>query len=145
MKYDNPILPEFHPDPSICRVDEDFYLVVSSFEYFPGIPIYHSRDMVHWEQIGHCLTRRNQVDLIPGAPNCWNIYAPTIRYHDGAFYVIATRVNGDNHGNFIITAKEPSGEWSDPLWLPFPGIDPSLFFDDDGRVYYTGTDQTIYL
>ena len=145
MQYQNPILPGFHPDPSICRVGDDFYLVTSSFEYFPGLPIYHSRDLVHWEQIGHCLTRDSQVHLVTGAPNCLNIYAPTIRYHDGLFYVIVTNVTGDNHGNFIITAKDPAGEWSDPIALPFPGIDPSLFFDEDGKVYYLGTDGGIYL
>ena len=145
MQYQNPILPGFHPDPSICRVGDDFYLVTSSFEYFPGLPIYHSRDLVHWEQIGHCLTRDSQVHLVTGAPNCLNIYAPTIRYHDGLFYVIVTNVTGDNHGNFIITAKDPAGEWSDPIALPFPGIDPSLFFDEDGKVYYLGTNGGIYL
>lgn len=145
MQYTNPILPGFHPDPSICRVDKDFYLVTSTFEYFPGIPIFHSRDLIHWEQIGHCLTRDSQVKLVPGSPNCINIYAPTIRYHDGIFYVIVTNVTGDNYGNFIVTATNPSGEWSDPIPLPFPGIDPSLFFDDDGKVYYLGTDSGIYL
>lgn len=145
MKYSNPILPGFHPDPSICRVGDDFYLVTSTFEYFPGIPVFHSRDLIHWEQIGHCLTRNSQVQLVPGAPNCLNIYAPTIRWHDGVFYVIVTCVNGDNHGNFFVTASDPSGPWSDPVELPFPGIDPSLFFDDDGKVYYLGTDQTVYL
>ena len=84
---------------------KDFYLVTSSFEYFPGIPIFHSRDLVHWEQIGHCLTRNSQVHLVTGAPNCLNIYAPTIRYHEGTFYVVVTNVTGDNHGNFIVTAK----------------------------------------
>lgn len=145
MKYQNPILSGFHPDPSICRVGEDYYLVTSTFEYFPGIPVYHSRDMLHWEQIGHCLTRNSQVALKTGAPNCINIYAPTIRYHNGMFYVIVTNVTGDNHGNFIVTAKDPAGEWSDPIKLPFEGIDPSLFFDEDGKVYYTGTDYNIYL
>ncbi len=145
MKYTNPILSGFHPDPSICRVGEDFFLVTSSFEYFPGIPIYHSKDLVHWEQIGHCLTRNTQVQFVAGAPNCLNIYAPTIRWHDGLFYVIVTCVNGDNHGNFLVTATDPAGEWSEPIQLPFPGIDPSLFFDEDGRVYYTGTDQVVYL
>lgn len=145
MQYTNPILPGFHPDPSICRVGDDFYLVTSTFEYFPGIPVFHSRDLVHWEQIGHCLTRDSQVKLVPGAPNCLNIYAPTIRYHEGTFYVIVTNVTGDNHGNFIVTATDPSGEWSDPIALPFPGIDPSLFFDDDGKVYYLGTDCEVYL
>lgn len=143
--FQNPILPGFHPDPSICRVGEDFYLVTSSFEYFPGIPVFHSRDLIHWEQIGHCLTRNSQVHLVTGAPNCLNIYAPTIRWHDGLFYVIVTCVTGDNHGNFIVTAKDPAGPWSEPIPLPFSGIDPSLFFDADGTVYYTGTDDGIYL
>lgn len=145
MQYQNPILSGFHPDPSICRVGKDFYLVISSFEYFPGIPIFHSRDLVHWEQIGHCLTRNSQVHLVTGAPNCLNIYAPTIRYHEGTFYVVVTNVTGDNHGNFIVTATDPAGEWSEPIPLPFAGIDPSLFFDDDGKVYYLGTDGGIYL
>ncbi len=145
MKFRNPIISGMNPDPSICRVGEDFYLVTSTFEYFPGIPIYHSRDLVHWEMIGHCLTRNSQVKLVTGAPNCLNIYAPTIRWHNGVFYVIVTCVNGDNHGNFLVTTTDPTGTWSDPLELPFPGIDPSLFFDDDGKVYYHGTDQNVYL
>lgn len=145
MTYTNPILPGFHPDPSICRAGDDYYLVTSTFEYFPGIPIFHSRDMIHWEQIGHCLTRNSQVHLVTGAPNCINIYAPTIRYHEGIFYVIVTNVTGDNRGNFIVTATDPAGEWSEPMQLPFEGIDPSLFFDDDGKVYYLGTDGVIYL
>ena len=145
MHIVNPILPGFHPDPSICRVGQGFYLVTSSFEYFPGLPIYYSEDLIHWEQIGHCLTRNSQVHLTMGAPNCLNIYAPTIRYHEGTFYVVVTCVNGDNHGNFIVTATDPAGPWSEPMPLPFSGIDPSLFFDTDGKVYYTGSDQGIYL
>lgn len=145
ITYSNPILPGFHPDPSICRVGEDFYLVTSSFEYFPGIPIFHSKDLLHWEQIGHVLTRDSQITLVKGAPNCINIYAPTIRYHEGLFYLIVTNVTGDNHGNFIVTAEHPEGPWSDPIQLPFPGIDPSLFFDEDGKTYYIGTDGCIYL
>lgn len=146
MKYSNPIIPGFHPDPSVCRVGRDFYLVNSSFEYFPGVPVYHSRDLVHWEQIGHCLTRNSQVTMQKGAPNCLNIYAPTIRYHNGIFYMIVTNVSPDeNGGNFIVTAANPAGEWSEPIPLPLGGIDPSLFFDDDGRIYYTGSDNDIYL
>ena len=90
MKYHNPIITGFHPDPSVCRVGNDFYLVNSSFEYFPGIPIYHSTDLTHWEQIGHVLDRKNQLKLVSGAPNCLGIYAPTIRYHEGIFYCIVT-------------------------------------------------------
>lgn len=149
MKYKNPILPGFHPDPSICRVGDDYYMVNSSFEYFPGIPIFHSNDLVHWKQIGHCLTRNEQLTLMQGAPNGTGIYAPTIRYHDGIFYVITTNVSYDNpqngHGNFIISTKDPYGEWSNPIWTNLPGIDPSLFFDEDGKVYYCGTHGGIYL
>ncbi|MBE5877251.1 MAG: glycoside hydrolase family 43 protein [Lachnospiraceae bacterium] len=145
MQYTNPILPGFHPDPSICRVGEDFYLVTSTFEYFPGLPIYHSRDLVTWEQIGHVLTRDSQVKLPKGAPNCLGIYAPTIRYHEGVYYCIVTNVAPPENINFIVTATDPAGEWSDPIRLPFGGIDPSLFFDDDGRVYYTGTDSGVFI
>ncbi len=144
MKYHNPIIPGFHPDPSICRVGDDFYLVNSTFEYFPGIPIYHSRDLVHWEQVGHCLTRNSQVTLKKGAPNCIGIYAPTIRYHEGTFYCIVTSVGGGE--NFYVKTDDIYGVWSDPVMLPdMKGIDPSLFFDEDGKVYYTGTDKSIYL
>ncbi len=144
MKYQNPILPGFRPDPSICRVGEDFYLVNSTFEYFPGIPIYHSKDLIHWEQIGHCLTRNSQVVLKKGAPNCIGIYAPTLRYHNGTFYCIVTSVGGGE--NFFIKTDDIYGEWSEPIMLPaMKGIDPSLFFDEDGKVYYSGTDESIYL
>lgn len=138
----NPILSGFHPDPSICRVGEDFYLVNSTFEYFPGIPVYHSKDLINWEQIGHCLTRNSQVSLKKGAPNCIGIYAPTIRYNNGVFYCIVTNV-GDEHysGNFYVWTKDPYGEWSEPVYTDFEGIDPSLFFDDDGGTYYSGTDD----
>ncbi len=145
MQYTNPILAGFHPDPSICRVGEDFYLVTSTFEYFPGLPVYHSRDLVTWEQIGHVLTRDSQVQLPKGAPNCLGIYAPTIRYHEGVYYCIVTNVAPPENINFFVTTTDPAGEWSDPIRLPFGGIDPSLFFDDDGRVYYTGTDSGVFI
>jgi alpha-N-arabinofuranosidase len=131
--FTNPILPGFQPDPSICRVGDDFYLVTSSFEYFPGIPIFHSRDLVHWRQLGHVLTERRQLELA-GVPSSDGIYAPTIR-HDGArFAVITTHVGGG--GNFYVTAEDPSGPWSDPVWLDQEGFDPSLLFAD-GTAYYT--------
>jgi xylan 1,4-beta-xylosidase len=136
MRYTNPIIPGFYPDPSLCRVGYDFYLVTSSFEYFPGIPIFHSRDLVHWRQIGYGLTRPEQMPVHDGRSS-GGIFAPTIRFNDGKFYIITTNVNGG--GNFIISASDPAGEWSDPLWLEQGGIDPSLFFDDDGRVYFSGT------
>ena len=91
MRYRNPVLPGFHPDPSVCRVGSDFYLLTSSFEYFPGVPIFHSRDLVHWTQIGHVLTRASQLDLA-GVYSSGGIYAPTLRHHDGRFYMITTLV-----------------------------------------------------
>jgi xylan 1,4-beta-xylosidase len=134
--YRNPVIPGFHPDPSVVRVGDDFYLVTSSFEFFPGVPIFTSRDLVHWRQLGHVLTRESQRPLQKARPS-GGIYAPTLRYHAGTFYVITTNVDGG--GNFLVTAKDPAGPWSEPVWLPdFGGIDPSLFFDDDGTVYLTG-------
>lgn len=132
MRYENPILRGFHPDPSICRVGGDYYLVVSSFEYFPGLPIYHSRDLVNWTQIGNCLQRAEEFPLLP-VGDSGGVWAPTIRWHEGTFYVTATL---EKYGNFIVTARDPAGEWSSPVWLPeIGGIDPSLFFED-GRCYY---------
>ncbi len=133
----NPIIPGGYPDPSICSKDGDFYLVNSSFAYFPGLPIWHSRDLAHWEQIGNVLDRPSQLPLDP-----WEISgglaAPTIRYHEGLFYVICTNIN--HGGNFIVTARAPCGPWSEPHWLEGAyGIDPSLFWDDDGKAWYTGS------
>ena len=137
--FRNPILPGCYPDPSICRVDEDYYLVTSTFEYFPGLPIFHSRDLVHWEQIGHVLDRSSQLDLDEIRPSA-GLYAPTIRHHNGKFYVINTLVDGKTKsGNFIVTATQPQGPWSEPYWLESDGIDPSLFFDEDGKCWYVGT------
>lgn len=138
--FKNPILSGCYPDPSICRVGEDYYLVTSTFEYFPGLPIFHSRDLVHWRQIGHVLDRPSQLDL-DGIRPSGGLYAPTIRYANGLFYVINTLVDGKTtSGNFIVTATDPAGPWSEPYWLDAsPGIDPSLLFDDDGRVWYCGT------
>lgn len=137
--FRNPILPGFYPDPSICRVGEDYYLVTSTFEYFPGVPVFHSRDLVHWRQIGHALSRPSQLNL-DDVPPSYGIFAATIRHHDGVFYVVTTwaDVNRALH-NFIVTTTDPASEWSEPYFLDdAPGIDPSLFFDDDGRAWYTG-------
>ncbi|MDR0786188.1 MAG: glycoside hydrolase family 43 protein [Treponema sp.] len=139
MTYRNPILSGFYPDPSVCRVGEDFYLVNSTFAYFPGLPVFHSRDLAHWEQIGNVIDRPGQLDF-DGASVSRGLFAPTIRYHDGRFYVVCTLV--DKGGNFIVTAEDPAGPWSDPVWLDASGIDPSLFFDPlDSRVWYVGTDS----
>lgn len=143
MQYTNPIVTGCNPDPSVCRVGKDFYLVNSTFEYFPGLPIYHSTDLVHWEQIGHVLTRNSQLDLPLGAPNRLGLFAPTIRYHEGKFYCVVTNVGGtgDKHGNFYVTTEDITGEWSEPVFFDFGGIDPSFFFDEDGKTYYNGTDD----
>jgi xylan 1,4-beta-xylosidase len=130
----NPILAGFYPDPSICRVGGDYYLVNSSFWYFPGVPIFHSKDLVNWTQLGFVLDRPSQFDTLHGGDVSRGIYAPTIRYHDGTFYVITTLIDGG--GNFYVTARDPAGPWSNPHWLKeIEGIDPSFFFDDDGRAY----------
>lgn len=135
--FKNPIIEGFSPDPSVCAVGEDFYLVTSSFSYFPGVPIYHSRDMVNWHQIGNVLERESQLNLTE-ASSSRGIFAPTIRYHNGTFYMITTNVSYG--GNFVVTATDPAGPWSEPYYLEGAiGIDPSLFFDEDGRCYYTGT------
>ena len=134
MNYRNPVISGFHPDPSVCRVGEDYYLVTSSFEYFPGVPLFHSKDLVNWEQLGHVLTRPEQLDLRK-AGSSGGIYAPTIRHRDGVFYMTTTNVS--KGGNFFVHTEDPRGPWSDPVFVDQPGIDPDLFFDEDGAVYYT--------
>jgi alpha-N-arabinofuranosidase len=144
MQYQNPIIKGFYPDPSICRVGKDYYLVNSSFEYLPGIPIFHSTDLFNWKQIGYGISRASQMEFEGCNPN-GGIFAPTIRYHEGIFYITSTNVSRpgafspNGSGNFIITAKDPWGEWSDPIWITQGGIDPSIFFDEDDRAYFTST------
>ena len=131
--FRNPILAGFYPDPSICKVESDYYLVNSTFGYFPGIPIFKSRDLVSWNQIGHVLDRAEQLNL-DGIGITRGLFAPAIRYNNGVFYVTCTLIDGG--GNFVVTAKKPEGPWSNPTWLKeVNGIDPSLFFDDDGKAY----------
>lgn len=136
--YRNPILAGFHPDPSICRAGNDFYLINSTFEYFPGIPIFKSSDLVNWQQIGNVIHRPQQLNYkshrISGG-----LFAPAITYNKGRFYVICTMT--ESLGNFIVTAENPAGPWSDPVKLDFEGIDPSLFFDDDGRSWIANNDS----
>ena len=140
--FTNPVIPGFYPDPSICRVDSDYYLVNSTFQYFPGIPVWHSRDLVNWEQIGNAIDRTDQVDLSK-AVSWGGLYAPTIRYNDGLYYMINT--NTSKGGNFFVTAENPAGPWSDPVWLEQGGIDPSFFFED-GKCYFTSNpNDGIYL
>ncbi|GGQ29259.1 alpha-N-arabinofuranosidase [Actinomadura coerulea] len=140
--FRNPVLPGCHPDPSVCRVGGDFYLVASTFEWFPGLPVFHSRDLVHWRQVGHALDRAGQLPL-DGVPASGGLYAPTLRHHGGTFYLVCTLVDGTRwSGHFVMTASDPAGPWSDAHRLDGDGIDPSLFFDDDGRAWCTGTRPT---
>jgi len=132
-EYRNPILPGFHPDPSIVRVGADYYLVNSSFAFYPGLPIYHSRDLVHWTQIGDAIDHPEMFDF-SGLGVARAVFAPTIRYHAGLFYIVNTCI--ECGFNYVITAKSPAGPWSKPVFLPsVDGIDTDLFFDDDGRVW----------
>lgn len=140
MKYRNPILSGFHPDPSICRAGEDFYLVTSTFEFYPGVPVYHSRNLVDWELLGYCMTEENEFNLEKSAPS-GGIYAPTIRYHEGMFFMITTNVS--DKGHFIVYTEDIKKGWSKPQWISGGGIDPTLFWDDDGSVYFVsnGNDE----
>jgi beta-xylosidase len=132
----NPVIPGFHPDPSVCRVGADYYLACSSFELFPGIPVFHSRDLVHWRQLGNALDRPVQLRLPPSTPGSGGLYAPTLRHHDGLFHLVVTNVSAD--GNLLVTATDPAGPWSEPVRLPgVHGIDPDLAWDDDGTCWCT--------
>ena len=151
--FTNPIIPGGHPDPSICRVGEYFYIVNSTFEYYPALPIHRSTDLVNWDLIGYGIHREAQasgpVNLVDVQQN-GGIHAPSIRFHNGLFYIITTNVYApqDNSKpaemvNFIITAEDPAGPWSDPHVIDgAPGIDPDIFFDEDGKVWYVGTHDT---
>ncbi|MCR4580231.1 MAG: glycoside hydrolase family 43 protein [Treponema sp.] len=133
----NPVLAGFYPDPSICEAEGTFYLVCSSFSYFPGLPIFRSKNGFKWEQIGNIIDRPEQLDF-EGAGVSRGLFAPTIRYNNGKFYCICTQV--DKLGNFFVTAENPEGPWSNPIPIAgAEGIDPSLFFDDDGSSWYVGT------
>ncbi len=134
-QYCNPILPGFRPDPSICRVGEDFYLVNSTFQYFPGLPVWHSTDLVHWESCGAVLATDEAISFTDH-PMLFGLWAPQISYnpHNRKFYVVCTQVGG-GIGDFFATCDDPrKGHWDGPYRLPdITGIDPSLFFDEDGR------------
>lgn len=138
-QFYNPILPGWYSDPSICKRGDDYFLVTSTFSYFPGVPIFHSTDLVNWKQIGHVLDRTSQLPL-DGQRIGEGIFAPAISYnpHNETFYMITTNIR---RGNFFVKTKDPFGEWSDPVWLPeVQGIDPSIFFDDDGKAYIVNND-----
>lgn len=136
VTYTNPVIPGFYSDPSVCRVGDDYYLITSSFEFFPGVPVFHSKDLINWEQIGHCIEREEQL------PKGINIFAATIRHHEGTFYMITTNVV--DGGNFYVTATNPAGPWSNPIWVNIEGIDPDLFFDDDGKTYVISSPFDLY-
>ncbi len=126
--YFNPVLPGFHPDPSVCRVGNDYYMAVSSFEYFPGVPLFHSRDLIHWRPIGHALTRPSQLNLERCPPSS-GVWAPTLRFYEGLFYLVTTNYNPNathGAGKLLVTAEDPAGPWSDPVWIDQPGIDPYM-------------------
>ncbi|PUB24779.1 glycosyl hydrolase family 43 [Promicromonospora sp. AC04] len=131
-----PIIPGFHPDPSVCRVDDDYYLANSSFEYTPGVPLWHSRDLLTWTLVGNILDRPDQ--LPPGnASSSGGVYAPTLRHHDGRFWLITTDVSGGG-GQIVVSAEDPSGPWTSPTRLKgLHGIDPDLAWDQDGTCYVT--------
>ena len=136
-EYRNPVLAGFYPDPSAIRVGDDFYLVTSTFCYFPGLPVFHSRDLVSWRQVGNAIDRPGQMPYGDAEEITRGLFAATISHHDGTFYIANTcfYCPGKGMGNFVISAKNPAGPWSDPHWMSFDGIDPSLFFDDDGSAW----------
>lgn len=140
--YKNPVLSGFYPDPSVCRAGDYYYLVNSSFQYFPAVPIHRSKDLINWESIGHVLSRPSQVRL--EKISSWGgIYAPSIRHHKGRFYMTTTNVS--DKGNFYVYTDDPQGEWSDPLWVDQGGIDPDIFFDEDGKTYFLSANKGILL
>lgn len=139
-EFYNPILQGCYPDPAITRKGDDYYLVCSSFAMFPGVPIFHSKDLVNWKQIGHVLDRTSQLDVHDTGISA-GVYAPGITYnpHNDTFYMITTAFAG-GAGNIIVKTKDPLKGWSDPVKMAFNGIDPSIFFDDDGKAYVVHND-----
>ncbi|WP_193596599.1 glycoside hydrolase family 43 protein [Microbacterium sp. YJN-G] len=138
----SPVLPGFHPDPSICRVGEDYFLVNSTFEYFPGVPVHRSRDLVEWEQIGNVLDRPEQLVTRAGIGGAsGGIYAPTLRHHDGLFWMVTTNLHEITRGHLLVHAADPAGPWSDPVYVPgLVGIDPDLAWDEAGLCRLTWSD-----
>ncbi|MCI6556196.1 glycoside hydrolase family 43 protein [Schaalia hyovaginalis] len=132
----NPLISGFHPDPSICRVGEYYYLVSSTFEYLPGIPIYRSRDMEHFELLAHVIVRDGQSG-VKGVPTGGGVWAPTIRHHDGLFYLVVPDMMGTGRGNVLFTAEDPAGPWSDGIVMDVLGIDPDIVWDEEGACYVT--------
>jgi xylan 1,4-beta-xylosidase len=134
--FRNPVIPGFHPDPSVCRVGDAYFLATSSFTYFPGVPIFRSTDLVHWTQLGNALDRPSQLDLSATAASAsQGVFAPTIRHHGGRFWMITTVSSAKGLATFFVTAADAAGPWSDPIRVDVPGIDPDLAWDDEGRCW----------
>ncbi len=133
MKVHNPILKGFYPDPSVCEANGKYYLACSSFQYLPGVPIFESDNLVNWKQVGNCLTKLSQVEL-HGVPSSGGVFAPTIRYNDGRFYMVTNNNTSDK--NFYVWTEDITGDWSEAIFVDQGGIDPSLLFDN-GKVYFT--------
>lgn len=132
MKYNNPVIKGFYPDPSVCKVDDTYYLICSSFQFFPGVPIFESKDLLNWRQIGHCLTRKSQVQL-ETVTSSGGVFAPTLRHHNGHFYMTTT--NDTTRQNFYVWTDDIYGEWSEPIYVDQGGIDPDLYFENN-KTYF---------
>lgn len=132
MKITNPIIKGFYPDPSCCEANGKYYLVCSTMQYFPGVPIFESEDLINWKQIGNCFTRDSQVNLNK-VQSSSGVFAPTIRYYDGVFYMTTT--NNETHQNYYVSTDNIYGEWSEPIYVDQDGIDPSFYFEN-GRAYF---------
>lgn len=130
--YNNPVIKGFYPDPSVCKVNDTYYLVCSSMQYFPGVPLFESKDLINWIPIGHCLTRESQIQLNQ-VNSSGGVFAPTIRYHNGRFFMTTT--NDTTRQNFYVWTDDIYGEWSEPVYVDQGGIDPDLYFEDDS-VYF---------
>ncbi|MCL6605105.1 MAG: glycoside hydrolase family 43 protein [Paenibacillus sp.] len=140
MKYNNPVIKGFYPDPSVCKVEDTYYLVCSSMQYFPGVPLFESKDLINWNQIGHCLTRKSQIQL-DKVNSSGGVFAPTLRYNNGRFYMTTT--NDTTHQNFYVWTDDIYSEWSEPVNVDQGGIDPDLYFED-GKTFFmsNGTDDS---
>jgi xylan 1,4-beta-xylosidase len=136
MSHPNPVIAGFHPDPSVCRAGEEYYLATSTFAYLPGAPIFRSSDLTSWTQIGNALARPSQLDLTAtGGSASLGMFAPTLRHHDGRFWLITTNVTHAGAHTFVVTAEDPAGPWSEPMPVPVDGFDPDIAWDDEGRCF----------
>lgn len=150
-RIQNPVLKGFNPDPSICRVGDDYYIATSTFEWFPGVQIHHSKDLVNWRLVSHPLNRISQLNML-GNPDSGGVWAPDLSYSDGKFWLIYSDVKvvegntWKDGANYLVTCDTIDGEWSDPIYMNSSGFDPSLFHDEDGRKWFVNMmwDQRTY-